>query len=128
MSFIDAATWNDLQKVAEDGLATKLSKPKAERWLVLSRWNPVAEDWSSIAPQRVVVDYADRQERTITTESGRTITIDGWMTAYAPFDVKENDLFSFGMTGDEERGEIILTRPEDLGTQRAAFRLRLGEQ
>jgi hypothetical protein len=99
-----------------------------EVWVVLSRWNPIADDWTSIAPQRVTVQYADRQERTATTDAGQTVTIDGWLTAYEPFDVERKDLFSLGMTGDEERGEIVLVRPARLGTQRAAFRQRLGEQ
>lgn len=117
----------DVIDVVRDGFETKEAL-NGEVWLVLARWNDVQADWLSVAPQRVVVRYADRQERTATTAAGQTVTIDGWLTAYAPFDVERGDLFSLGMTGDEERGEIVLVRPARLGMQRAAFRLRLGKQ
>jgi hypothetical protein len=127
VSFLTAADVADLTNVNRQGFATT-ETVNGEVWLVLARWNDVAQDWASIAPQRVTVDYADRQERTASTDAGQTVTIDGWLTAYEPFDVERGDLFSLGATGDEERGEVVLVRPARLGTQRAAFRLRMGEQ
>lgn len=126
-SYLGPATVNAIKTAVMRAHATA-EVLGGETWVVLARWNDVAADWASVAPQRVTVQYAERQERTATTDAGQTVTIDGWLTAYEPLDAKEGDLFSLGQTGDEERGAIVLVRPPRLGTQRAAFRLRLGEQ
>lgn len=131
MSFAPFLSATDVEGIVRDaalpGFETILAV-NGETWLVLARWNDVQQDYVSVPAQRVLVEYADRQERTIRTDAGETVTIDGWFTAIEPFDVERNDLFSLGATGDEERGQIAAVRPARLGTQRAAFRLRLGEQ
>jgi hypothetical protein len=127
VSYLKPATANAIKNAVMRAHATAETL-SGETWLVLARWNDVVQDWVSIAPQRVTVEYAGRQERVASTDAGEAVTVDGWLTAYDPFDVERGDLFSLGMTGDEERGEIVLVRPARLGTQRAAFRLRLGEQ
>ncbi len=128
MSFLTAADVTDLTAVNLQGFATKQTVfPDEATEVVFSRWSDAQQDWTSIAPQQVIIDYADRQERTITNDAGQSVTIDGWLTGFAPMDVERGDLFALGTTGDEERAEIVLVRPARLGTQRAAFRLRLGE-
>lgn len=127
MSFLTSADVVSLAEVNRSGFET-MATVNGETHLVLSRWNDVQQDYVSLPAQRVLVEYADRQERTIRTDAGEVITIDGWLTAIEPFNVERADLFSLGATGDEERGQIVAVRPARLGTQRAAFRLRLGEQ
>jgi hypothetical protein len=124
MSFLTNADVVGLAEIGRSGFET-IAAVNGEYWVVFSRWVGGVE--ITTAPQRVTKTYADRQERTITTDAGQTVTIDGYLIALEPFDVKKDDLFSLGGTGDEERGEILRVFDPVLGTQRAAFRLRLGE-
>jgi hypothetical protein len=128
-SFLSVADVTDLTAVNLDGFATLATVyPERTVDVIFARWNQQAETWTSLYPQRVRVEYADRQERQAQTDAGELVTIDGWLIGLAPMDVERGDLFSLGGTGDEERAEIIVVRPAELGLQRAAFRLRLGEQ
>ena len=128
MSFLSAADVADLATVNRQGFVTKLTVfPDHRIDLVLARWSDAQQNWIALPPQPVYVEFADRQERQIRSETGELTTIDGWLTGYAPFDVERGDLFAMGPATDEERAEIVVVRPARLGTQRAAFRLRLGE-
>ena len=128
MSFLTAADTADLEGVNLQGFATKQTVfPEQAVDVVFSRWSVAQDDWTTTVPQPVFVDYADRQERSITNDAGQSVTIDGWLTGFAPMDVERGDLFALGHAGDEERAEIVQVRPARLGLQKAAFRLRLGE-
>lgn len=127
MSFLSPADVENLvTDVAVPGFET-LATVNGEISLVLNRWSDVQKDHIPQDPQRVLVKYADRQENTIRDASGEAVTIDGWFTALAPFNAERGDLFTLGTAGDEEPGRIVQVRPARLGTQRAAFRLTLGE-
>lgn len=128
-SFLTAADTADLESVNRDGFETMATVyPDRTIDVVFARWNPQTENWVAIYPQRVRIEQANRQERQIRTDAGELVTIDGYLTGYAPLDCERGDLFSLGMTGDEERAEIIDVELPKLDTQRAAFRKRLGEQ
>jgi hypothetical protein len=122
-------TESDVIDVSRSGFET-LATVYPDRMIdvVFGRWNSATETWVPGVPQRVRIEYADRQERQARTDAGELVTVDGYLIGYAPLDVERGDLFAIGVAGDEERAEIIRVYPPELGLQRAAFRLRLGER
>jgi hypothetical protein len=128
MSFLTAADWADLAQVKEQGWETIASAPGQRLSLVLSRWNPVQDAYVALPAQDVTMKRAARQVRASASDAAETVSVDGWFTRPAPFDVENGDLFSLTISGGEQAGKIVDTAYlPDLGIQRADFELRLGE-
>lgn len=96
--------------------------------LVLSRWSEEHQSYFPLEPQEVVREPS-RFAPTETLGPGTTFMMsDGAFSKPEPFDVERGDVFALGPEGDEERGEITIVHPPDLGIIRADFKYLVGEQ
>jgi hypothetical protein len=124
--FLSDATVTRIRDLALRGFATR-ALLQGRTTIRLGRWNAATEKYDAIAPQAVVVTLANRAPQQSRVESAAASTIDGYLEKETPFDVRPGDLFALGVAGQEQPAEIIYVEPEKLGTQRAAYRLRLAE-
>lgn len=127
MSFFSEADVVDLSELSIAGVETLMTVfPGRVIELVLERENAETGEIDAVATQTVLLEYSERQENVIDTESGQEVTIEGWFTKIGAFDVLPGDAFTLGPAAGDQAGAIVTVRPIELGTQRASWRLALG--
>jgi hypothetical protein len=123
VSFLSPADIADLEDISWSALLTDLELQGGGTSLVLARWNADAQDWLPIAPAPVSVAYDNLQPRDQTSDSATERIVTGTFSSLVPWDVRIDDRFSLGPSGDEQRGRIALVLPPELGVQSAKFEL-----
>ena len=125
-SFLNARTEAKIRRLAIRGHETNASLSGAV-WLSFSRWNSALESWVILPAQKFTITWADRKEDVEDEISGTNTSVDGVLSAPWPVDIERGDRFSFGETGSEESGQVVVVRPPNLGLVDATFRLSVGE-
>lgn len=112
--------------VIPDVFETKKALQNGGTTLVLGRYSTVQHDYIAIAPQVVIMRYADRLAQTATGESATVTNIGGTMTFLEPSDVQADDVFT--LEGDDGyiAGRIVSVGPIKLGQRKAVWELRSG--
>lgn len=124
----------DLTTINLQGWSTQAAVSGTES-VVFARYSPTLDQqgnaypYTRVAAQACLVEYVTtRNPRTVSTDAVVATTIDGILTRPVPFDVQTGDLFSLGTPPQEQACIIASVERPELGTQRALFRLRVGEQ
>ena len=133
-SWLSAADVAALTEINLQGHAT-LSAVSGTEQVVFARYSAAKDQQGNPYPydrlpaQECLVEYTTtRSPRTSNTEALIVTLIDGNLSRPVPFDVQAGDLFSLGIAPQEQACIIVSVERPELGTQRAMFRLRVGEQ
>lgn len=129
--FLSAADEADFSALNQQGLETEMvMAPSRTIMLELERWDPITEDYVVQDPQRVLIEYENRQEDVEANEAGTDVRIDGWFRknlADGAFNVRPGDTFTFGDEAADQAGSIVSVRVPELGEQRASFTMSVGD-
>jgi hypothetical protein len=112
-----------IRKLQLDLFATGFAMASPPVSLTLSRWNVLTEEFEDLPAQEVLVRW--RHDKKLIRVYGGLVTpiatspteLDGMFMAFAPFDARTGDRFTFlGLSG-----RIITVWPARNGRQRASF-------
>jgi len=121
-SFLNAGTVALIERASLRAFATRMQLAGGGEWVIFSRWSESAQARIGIAPQKVLVSFANRQRRINEGTSAVAESTDGTLEKLVPFDVEKGDMFKLG----EEVATIEVVYPPARGSQKAAFTLTLG--
>jgi hypothetical protein len=126
-SFIRGGTIRRITRLVGRAHETEKALAGGGQTVVFYRFNADLNKRMPVAPQTVLVEFANTQVRTDRSDASRSETVDGFMEKRVPFDVEKNDVCRIGKSGRQETATITIVYPAELGIQRAGFTLILAE-
>jgi hypothetical protein len=127
-SFIKQGTVDRITRLVRRGYETKRVMAGGGTWVEFSRYSQAAQKRIAMAPQLVLVEFANTQMDRRAGESAISESTDGTLTKVIPFDVEKGDMFLIGEEGSQEVATISIVFPPQRGIQKAGFTLTLGEK
>lgn len=121
-SFLSPTTVSLIENATRRAFATRMQLAGGGEWVTFSRWNESAEARIGIAPQKVLVEFANTQRNVNASVSAQSEFMDGTLEKLVPFDVQKGDMFKLG----QEVATIEVVYPPAQGSRKAAFTLTLG--
>lgn len=122
-SWLTDADRADLEAVAYSGFATLATVfPAYASSVILSRWDPEAEDWLALDSQDAIIKLATTSEKALSEAGAVGTAMDGTITIPVPATIAVGDVFSWDTGDGIHPARVVTVAPERLGLVTAKWR------